>query len=109
MSQRSAEKQIDSKYRVTVNAFALTDDDIDVDVHIVNLKGEPIPDDEPLFLLRGRDELAVSLLSEYLTLAKITDCTEYHIDGVKQIIERFMEFAAKHPERMKQPGITRGL
>lgn len=33
--------------------------------------GEPVPDDEPLFILRGRDRLAI-------------------------------------PDRMKQPGITKG-
>lgn len=36
-------------------------------------------------------------------------CTDYHLDELSAVIERFREFAENNPGRMKQPGITRGL
>jgi len=70
-------------------------------IRIVNTSnGEPIPDDEPKFLVRGRDHLATWLLARFQTL-----CVE---DGCRLIAD-FIRFRDEHPERMKQPGSTRGL
>lgn len=71
--------------------------------------GQPVPEDEPLFLLRGRDHLAVLLLKLYLLLSERDDCTDFHLDGVRERIEAFEKFRDQHPVRMKQPGVTRGL
>jgi hypothetical protein len=35
-------------------------------------------------------------------------CTDYHLKGMDDRIEAFRQFAEEHPDRMKQPGITRG-
>ena len=32
-----------------------------------------------------------------------------HLAGIKQQIRKFIEFRNAHPERMKQPGVTRHL
>lgn len=71
--------------------------------------GEPIPYDEPIFILRGRDNLAVKTLEVYAMLSETADCTDYHVRGVAEAVERFRKFREEHPERMKQPGITRGM
>lgn len=71
--------------------------------------GEPIPDDEPLFLLRARDHLGIPLLSDFQTLCAADGCTEYQIKANAETIAKFSRFRDQHPERMKQPGITRGL
>ncbi len=71
--------------------------------------GEAIPPDEPLFLLRGRDALAVMTLLAYKRNAISAKCNDLHIAGCNQVIQYFQDFAALHPERMKQPGITRHL
>lgn len=70
--------------------------------------GEPIPDEEPLILFRGRDRLAVEMLRHYRALAVADGCTQFHLDGIDNRIEQFDTFARAYPERMKQPGITRG-
>jgi hypothetical protein len=76
---------------------------------IVNLVSrEPIPEDEPLFLLRARDHHALAVLSAYQQIAA-ADCNELHLAGIQQVMDKFTRFAAEHPERMKQPGITRHL
>lgn len=71
--------------------------------------GEPIPDDEPWFLLRARDHLAIQLLRAYRDMAIADGCTSFHLQGINERIATFEHFAIQHPERMKQPGCTRGL
>lgn len=71
--------------------------------------GEPIPDDEPLILFRARDYLALDMLRYYRSIALADGCTGFHMDGIDNRIAAFEKFRSDHPERMKQPGITRGL
>jgi hypothetical protein len=71
--------------------------------------GEVVPEDEPLMLFRARDHLALSLLVYYRRLSELDGCTDYHMAGVDARIAKFVQFANDHPERMKQPGITRGM
>jgi hypothetical protein len=72
------------------------------------VSGEAIPDDEPLFLLRARDAYAIVAINAYQT-ATDDVCNELHRAGVQQVREKFCQFAVYHPERMKQPGITKHL
>ncbi len=110
-------KQIDPKYHVeiqpAVERFTHSDGTslyfTGLAVGIVNAKGEPVPDDEPMFLIRGRDHLAIDALKRYRELAEADDCTEFHLRGIAERIAAFEKFAVDHPERMKQPGCTRGL
>jgi hypothetical protein len=74
---------------------------------IKSTNGQPIPDDEPLFLFRGRDNLAVAALQFYQQLCIDNGCTEYQLEGIKTMIDKFKAFAATSPT-MKQPGITEG-
>ena len=72
--------------------------------------GDLIPEDEPIFILRARDYLAVPLLLEYRRLCVEDGCTQYHLDLLDRgIEENFRRFAREHPDRMKQPGITKGV
>lgn len=71
---------------------------------IVNtVTGEAIPDDEPLFILRGRDRLAILALREYWSLCERDHCLKSHIQGVEERIDAFLQFSMKQ-FRMKQPG-----
>jgi hypothetical protein len=70
--------------------------------------GQPIPADEPVFILRGRDKLAMNTLWDYWDLADDDGCTEDFKARVREYIAEFEEFASKNPERMKQPGGTMG-
>lgn len=61
--------------------------------------GKPIPDDEPVFILRAKDVHASAALAAYLReLGEIE-----HRAAVQARIDAFDAFAAAHPERMKYP------
>jgi hypothetical protein len=57
--------------------------------------GEPIPEDEPLFLFRGRDNLALDALDAYLKICIDAGCVE-EIDRVRKARQRFEQFYHDH-------------
>lgn len=70
--------------------------------------GQPIPPDEPTFILRGRDYLALPTLVEFSRLMRLDGCNEQFEKEVEDTIKEFQRFRDEHPDKMKQPGITRG-
>lgn len=70
---------------------------------------EEIPEDEPLFLLRARDSNATGGLRGYQVACEDSRCNELHLAGIQKVIKQFREFRDAHPDRMKEPGITRHL
>jgi hypothetical protein len=93
---------IDPKYGMAV---------IDGKLRVVkNSTAQPIPEDEPLCLFRARDNIAlVGALIPYRTECGEEGCTDFQMRGIQNRIDAFYVFRKDHPERMKQPGITRGL
>ena len=75
---------------------------------IVNLAGVPIPEDEPLILFRARDRHAARMLHYYRDLCSQDGCTEFQMRGITNRVDAFEAFRQEHPDRMKQPGITKG-
>ncbi len=61
--------------------------------------GKAIPDDEPVFILRAQDKLAMAALEAYLF--EIEDPVHAAVVGSR--IADFAAFAQAHPERMKVP------
>lgn len=61
--------------------------------------GRPMPDDEPLFILRAQDVNALPALTAYMVLCK--DLT--HREESNKSIVDFRNFRDQHPERMKEP------
>lgn len=82
---------------------------IEGDMIVKTSNGDVIPEDEPVFLLRARDILAISLLRCYSELSHVAGCNSYHFDKLSETIDDFKRFQALHPGRMKQPSVTRGL
>ena len=71
---------------------------------------EPIPDDEPLILFRARDNNALEgALRPYERKCIAAGCTDFQLAGIQNRVCAFEDFEGHFPERMKQPGITRGL
>ena len=70
--------------------------------------GEIVPDDEPLFLLRGRDLLASKFLAAYLQISIDSGCNSYHFSKLAETTAGFAAFRKHHPGRMKMPSITEG-
>lgn len=82
---------------------------VDTEGYVVKTSNnERIPDDEPVFLFRGRDRLAVPVLLYYRDLAIQDGCNDYMLNRVNTDLVAFEEFKERFPERMKQPGVTRG-
>jgi hypothetical protein len=70
------------------------------DGRIINRQtGAPIPDDEPLFVFRAKDRLAVRILTAYFSAIEDPE----HARAVAARLEDFKRFAREHPERMKDP------
>lgn len=65
--------------------------------------GAAIPNDEPVFVLRGKDMLAVPLLARYLDLLKREGVAADSVEAVEARLKQFFDFATKNPERMKLP------
>lgn len=64
-----------------------------------SISGKPIPLDEPIFIFRAQDRKALPHLSSYKN-----DCANgQHAAVVSCRIGEFEQFAASHPERMKEP------
>ncbi len=60
---------------------------------------QPIPNDEPVFVLRAKDRNALAALSAYRSR-----CVDLeHIRAIDKRMEDFQRFMQDHPERMKEP------
>lgn len=70
------------------------------DGRIVNrATGKPIPDDEPVFILRASDANALEAMYRYHEVC----ANMSHEESVLNRIEAFDGFSERHPERMKEP------
>jgi hypothetical protein len=69
--------------------------------HVINRSsGEAIPHEEPVFIFRGRDSLAVTALMLYVTY--FNEATP-HYKAIMNRIDDFKKFAKEYPDRMKMP------
>lgn len=78
------------------------------DLIVKTSNNDPVPDDEPLILFRGRDRLALPMLRAYRELCVADGCTTYQMEGIDNRISAFETFQRKQAGRMKQPGATKG-
>ena len=71
---------------------------------IVNrLKNEPIPDDEPLLLLRGRDLLAPEAMDYYLKLREDRGADPIAQSRLREDIEQMRLWQSQHSDRTRMP------
>jgi len=96
-------RKIDGKFSAIVTALSQRPTIINT------VSGFAIPDDEPMFLLRAKDRNALRTVVYYLALCKQDGCTDLHLAGIHQEVQKFIDFMNQHPDRMKEPGITRHL
>lgn len=83
---------------------------VDDDGYLVKTSnGQRVPEDEPVFILRGRDILAAATIHHYAGLMAGQDAdVGMRMFELGEVVHDFLEFKRNHPERMKQPGITKG-
>lgn len=76
----------------------------------MTVNGQAIPlDEEPVILFRARDRLALPVLLAYREMCVADGCTGYQMQLIDERIAEFQRFTVEYADRMKQPGITRGL
>ena len=63
----------------------------------------PVPEDEPLFILRARDFFAASTLKSYLDTLQRSSGDYEHCAAVCLRIRDFLKFQHEHGDRMKNP------
>lgn len=104
-------KRIDEKHHI--EAYRVHDESPNIEAQyrieiIKSTNGQPIPDDEPIILFRGRDRLALQMLKYYYNQCKSDGATDYQLATMQTMIDKFAKFAQDNPQTMKQPGITLG-
>lgn len=83
---------------------------VDTEGYLVkSSNGQRVSDDEPVVILRARDRLALPTLRAYVRFAIEDNCTDWFLEQIDPPIKEFERFVHEHPERMKQPGITKGI
>jgi hypothetical protein len=84
-------RKIDAKYHIEND-------------QIVNTKtGEILPEDEPLILFRGKDNLVRALMGCYWELCDEAGCPPQHMMLIGITKRGFQDFAIHYPGRMKRP------
>jgi hypothetical protein len=67
------------------------------------------PGTEPLIVFRSRDKLALPMLDYYRYLCVQDGCTDYQLEVLDRRIAMFRKFKENNPDKMKQPGVTKGM
>ena len=106
-------KRVDTKHVIVVeaddeNRSGFVNPDAYLAKRLANGGLERIPDEEPVIAFRGRDHLSLPLLREYRKMCVDDNCNAHQLESLDTMIQAFEEFSAAYPERMKQPGVTRG-
>jgi hypothetical protein len=63
-----------------------TDGKFTIEGRILHPNGTEIPEDEPIFIMRARDRLALQTLRVYLKICKAHGCTTYQMEDVKKVM-----------------------
>lgn len=79
---------------------------IDGEQLVKTSNGQPVPDDEPIFILRGRDSLASWTINKYIDACKDSGVPEDRLEALYQVLGKFSRFAIK--QSTKLPGVTHG-
>lgn len=62
-----------------------------------------IPDDEPIFILRGQDKAASTTIDDYGVNAEDAGATREFVVGLREAFDRFEQWANDNPDKMKTP------
>lgn len=77
--------------------------------NVFKANGKVIPPEEPIFILRGRDNRALPLLKTYYESCRTAGCNSWQLTGIEKAIDAFRSFSKDHSGRMKEPGVTKGV
>ncbi len=66
-------------------------------------KWPTIPDDEPVFVIRGKDLLAIPNVQDWMERARKASVNADKMKAVQMHLDAIIEFQESHPERCKIP------
>lgn len=62
-----------------------------------------VPDDEPVFVIRGRDAIGPRSVESYAVRASGAGCDREFIDGVNAVAASMKKYQDDNPELVKRP------
>jgi hypothetical protein len=72
-------------------------------IEVENEPGNPLGEDEPVFLFRARDATILELLGLYDELCAESGSPPAHTRGIQEAVHRIREWRNAHPELVKVP------
>jgi hypothetical protein len=79
---------------------------IEGELLIKTSNGEPVPEDEPLFILRARDAAAVPTLHDYVKHCMALGTPSDRFFDLGGVVMEFIKYARAHPTKV--PGSSHG-
>lgn len=73
-------------------------------VVIQDKEGRELLLEEPVFVLPATDQLAQQAIAHYLNVCKSMGCSDEYVEIIDCDLQDFVDFAAKHPDKVKMPG-----
>jgi hypothetical protein len=64
---------------------------------------DKIPDDEPVFTIAARDELAAYTVADWIVRAEADGVNPDKIARARQHLQDIVEFQSSYPDRVKKP------
>lgn len=62
--------------------------------------GTPIPDDEPIFVLRAQDEEAPETIIDYAKKCERAGSPQEHVNAVMEVYDTFMDWQRTHTTKV---------
>lgn len=69
----------------------------------ITAENKEIPEDEPLFIVRGKDRLAPALIEKYANLAEDYGASEEFVNEIWSLYWEMKDWQHAHPDRIKVP------
>lgn len=62
-----------------------------------------IPDDEPVFVLRASDTVALAAITNYREMCMLVNCNVAHTDAIQQFLSDFEDWRSAHKSDIGDP------
>lgn len=69
--------------------------------------GQPVPEDEPIFILRARDLVSIFALQTYRSRCRVIGTPADRLEQLDSVIDQFQSYKQTHATKV--PGSTHGL
>lgn len=70
---------------------------------VLDASGQPLPDDEPIMLFRGKDALLPEVMEHYIQLRRQRGQSSAALAELQAYADELTAWQASHPDRLKYP------